>query len=102
REAERLYITVQLARTDTGALIWAERFDYVSAADWVARRDISARIANVLDVRMRDASWQQGGGVPPNNVAVDHWMRGSLILSRVRTRAELLEARSQFEAAVAA
>ncbi|MDM0109369.1 winged helix-turn-helix domain-containing protein [Variovorax sp. J22R24] len=102
REGERLHITTQMARADTGALVWTERFDYVSVADWAARRDISARIANVLDTRMRDVAWQQTRGATPDRAAVDHWMRGSLVLSRVRTRAELIAARTEFEAAVAA
>jgi DNA-binding winged helix-turn-helix (wHTH) protein/TolB-like protein len=56
REGELMQITAQLTRADTGALLWAERFDYSSAADWVARRDVSARIANVLDRRLDDSA----------------------------------------------
>ena len=59
RDGEQLHITVQLARTDTGALLWTERFDYVSAADWVAHRDVSGRIANVLDARVDGAALEQ-------------------------------------------
>ena len=72
-----------------------------SAADWVARRDVSARIANVLDLRLRDSALQRGRVAAPNNVAVDHWMRGAYIMSRLKTKEELLQARAQFEAALA-
>jgi TolB-like protein/Flp pilus assembly protein TadD len=101
RDGEHVQVTVQLTRADTGALLWAERFDYASAADWVTRRDVSARIANVLDLRLRDATLQRPLGAAPNHVAVDHWMRGAYIMSRLKTQAELLQARTEFEAALA-
>ena len=101
RDGEHVQLTVQLTRADSGALLWAERFDYGSAADWVARRDVSARIANVLDLRLRDATLQRSREAAPNNVAVDRWMRGAYIMSRLKTKAELLLARTEFEAALA-
>jgi DNA-binding winged helix-turn-helix (wHTH) protein/TolB-like protein len=101
RDGEHVQITAQLIRADTGALLWAERFDYGSAADWVARRDVSARIANVLDLRLRDITLQRSRAAAPNNAAVDRWMRGAYIMSRLKTKAELLQARTEFEAALA-
>lgn len=101
RNGDALAITAQLVRTDTGVQLWGGRFDYVSAADGVTRRDISARIANVLDLRMRDAALQQPDKVRPNNAAVDHWMRGAYLMSRLKTKGELLQARAAFEAALA-
>jgi tetratricopeptide (TPR) repeat protein len=101
RDGEHVQVTAQLMRADTGALLWAERFDYGSAADWVARRDVSARIANVLDLRLRDATLLRSRETAPNNGAIDHWMRGTYIMSRLNTKAELLQARAQFEAALA-
>jgi DNA-binding winged helix-turn-helix (wHTH) protein/TolB-like protein len=101
RDGEHVQVTVQLMRADTGALLWAERFDYGSAADWVARRDVSARIANLLDLRLRDSALQRGRVAAPNNLAVDHWMRGAYVMSRLKTKEELLQARAQFEAALA-
>lgn len=99
---ERLHITVQFAETDSGALLWTGRFDYVSTADWMVRRDISGRIANLLDTRMRDAALEQARRTRPSNVAVDRWMRGSLIMANLKTRTELMQARAEFEAALAA
>jgi len=101
REGEQMQITAQLTRADTGTLLWAERFDYGSAADWVARRDVSARIANVLDRRLNDSALQRGSIAAPNTVAVDHWMRGAYLMPRLKTKDELLQARTQFEAALA-
>jgi DNA-binding winged helix-turn-helix (wHTH) protein/TolB-like protein/tetratricopeptide (TPR) repeat protein len=102
RDGEQLHITVQLMRTDTGALLWTERFDYVSAADWVAHRDVSGRIANVLDGRVLGAALERARLGPLSSVAVDRWMRGAYVLSRLKTHAEVLQARSEFEAALAA
>jgi TolB-like protein len=101
RAGKRLHVTAQLVRISDGALLWADRFDYASAADWVERRDISARIANQLDLRMRDALLQQARNAPPDNEAVDQWMRGAFIMSRIRTKPQLLQARAHFEAALA-
>lgn len=101
RAGRRLHVTAQLVRITDGALLWADRFDYASAADWVERRDISARIANQLDLRMRDAVLQQAHSAPPDNEAVDQWMRGAFIMSRIRTKPQLLQARAHFEAALA-
>jgi hypothetical protein len=33
-------------------------------------------------------------------MAVDHWMRGTYVMSRLKTKAELLQARTHFEAAL--
>lgn len=101
RDGERLQVTAQLVRTEDGALLWADRFTYSSAADWLEQRDISARIANLLDLRMRHAVLQQARNSPPSSQAVDHWMRGAYILSRLRTKAELLQAREHFQTALA-
>jgi len=102
RSGERLHITVQFAQTDSGALLWTGRFDYGSAADWMVRRDISGRIANLLDTRMRDAALEQARSARPSSVAVERWMRGSLIMAGLRTRTEMMQARAEFEAALAA
>jgi tetratricopeptide (TPR) repeat protein len=101
RDGERLQVTAQLVRTDDGTLLWADRFEYASAADWLEQRDISARIANQLDLRMRDAVLQRARVAPPNNQAVDHWMRGAYMMSRLLTLEEMLRARQEFQAALA-
>ena len=100
RDGDRLHVTAQLLRTSDGAQLWAERFEYDSAAEWVERRDITARIANLLDLNMRDSVLRQAGKSPANSLAVDHWMRGAFIMSRLRTKAELLQARTEFQAAL--
>ena len=100
RNGEQVQITVQLARADTAALLWTERFDYASTADLMSQRHVSARIANWLDVQVRDAALQQARFVAHDNEAVDRWMRGTYILSHAQTRADLLRARAEFQAAL--
>jgi TolB-like protein/DNA-binding winged helix-turn-helix (wHTH) protein len=102
REGERLAVTVRLARTDTGALLWTDRFDYPSVADWTGRRDISARVANLLDTKVQKSVLEQALRQPLSNEAVDQWMRGSYLLAKLSTHAELLQARAHFDAALAA
>jgi DNA-binding winged helix-turn-helix (wHTH) protein/TolB-like protein len=101
RDGERLQVTTQLVRADDGSLLWADRFEYTSAADWVEQRDISARIANLLDLNMRDSLLQQAHRRPQSSQAIDHWMRGVYFLVNLRTREELLQARREFQQALA-
>jgi TolB-like protein/Flp pilus assembly protein TadD len=101
RDGDRLQVTAQLLRTKDGTQLWAERFDYFSAADWLERRDISARIANLLDLSMRESVLRQAGKMPANSVAIEHWMRGAFILSRLRSQADLSQAQKEFQAALA-
>jgi len=101
RDGERLQVTAQLVRTDDGSLLWADRFEYASAADWLEQREISARIANLLDLRMRDSLQQQARRAPQSSQALDHWARGVYIMLQLRTPEELQQARQQFQAALA-
>ncbi len=101
-------ISVRLLRTDDGRLLWSERFEYPSIADWAQRREISARIANLLGTRITLAAVADGRRPPQNHEALDHWMRGRFILYRLpqraelpQAKAELMQARSHFEAALA-
>lgn len=101
RDGERLQVTAQLVRTDDGTLLWADRFEYASAADWLEQHDISTRIANLLDLHMRDALLQKAHRTPQSSQAIDHWMRGLYVMLHLRTRGELQQARQEFLAALA-
>ena len=101
RDGERLQVTAQLVRADDGTLLWADRFEYASAADWLEQRDISQRIANLLELRMRDSLLQQAHRRPQNSEAINHWARGAYVMLNLRTREELQVARREFEAALA-
>jgi DNA-binding winged helix-turn-helix (wHTH) protein/TolB-like protein len=102
REGDGLVVTVQLARTDTGALLWTDRFEYPSLADWSGRGDIAARVAGVLETKVSGAVIEQARRRPPqDNAAVDHWLHGSHLMRNLKTREELMKVRSHLEAALA-
>jgi TolB-like protein/Flp pilus assembly protein TadD len=102
RSGDAVSINVRLMRTDSGELLWSGRFDYPSFADSTRRRDISARVANLLGTKVTAAVLADAVRRAPDGAAVDHWMRGHYLLGRVKTKAELQQARAHFEAALAA
>jgi DNA-binding winged helix-turn-helix (wHTH) protein/TolB-like protein len=101
-EGPRLAIFVRLLRTDTGALLWSDRFDYPSMADWTTQADMLARVANELHGAVNKAVLEQAVRSPLNREAVDHWMRGRYLLAMLTKHEQALEARRHFEAALAA
>jgi TolB-like protein len=97
-----LSVTVRLLRTDTGALLWSDRFDYSSVADWAAQRNILASVGNLLDAKVQQSVLERAVLSPPSSTAVDHWMRGTYVMTTFVTREQLMLARGHFEAALAA
>jgi hypothetical protein len=51
-------------------------------------------------LRLRDATLQRSRIAAPNNMAVDLWKRGTYVMSRLKTKAERLQARTHLEAAL--
>jgi TolB-like protein/Tfp pilus assembly protein PilF len=102
RDGERIEVIVQMARTDNGALLWSERFDYDHPADWNWVRDVSRRVAASLDLKLGEAALEAVRRDARNGTAIDEWMQGAYLMRRVRSRDDLLQARRHFEAAVAA
>jgi DNA-binding winged helix-turn-helix (wHTH) protein/TolB-like protein/Tfp pilus assembly protein PilF len=101
RQGEAVSIAVKLQATATGALLWSERFDYGEQAGWNWRRDITARIANELKVRIDDA------GTPFEKpyagrtfAAIDPTLQGWRTLKRIHTREAPPRARALFEQAL--
>jgi TolB-like protein/Tfp pilus assembly protein PilF len=102
QDGSKLSVTVRLLRTDTGALLWSDRFDYPSVADWAAQHNILARVGNLLKAKVEQSVLERAVLAPQSNAAVDHWMRGSYVMTTVTTREQLALARGHFEAALAA
>jgi DNA-binding winged helix-turn-helix (wHTH) protein/TolB-like protein len=102
RNGEAVLIRIQLQRSDSGALLWGERFEYQGAAQWGWQRDIAERVANSLNARLHDANKPPSdyAGVKPN--AIDAAQQGFYLLRHFRTRDEILRARALFETALAA
>jgi TolB-like protein len=85
-DGPRLTVSLRLLRTDTSALIWSDRFDYPSVADWTTRADMLARVANELDAAVTKSVLAQAVGSRPNPEAVDHLMRGRYLLATLTKR----------------
>jgi DNA-binding winged helix-turn-helix (wHTH) protein/TolB-like protein len=102
QEGESLSVTIRLLRTDTGALLWSDRFDYLSVADWAAQQNMLASVGNLLDAKVQQSVLEQAMLSPPSTAAVDHWMRGTYVMTSMTTREQLALARRHFEAALAA
>lgn len=102
QDGASLSVTVRLLRTDTGALLWSDRFNYSSVADWAAQRNILASVGNLLDAKVQQSALERAVLSPPSSAAVDHWMRGTYVMTTFVTREQLMLARGHFEAALAA
>ena len=101
RQGEAVSIAVKLQTTAGGTLLWSERFDYAEQAGWNWRRDITARIANQLKVRIDDS------GTPFDKpyagrtfAAIDPTLQGWRLLKRVYAPEEPQRARALFEQAL--
>ncbi|NPC58368.1 winged helix-turn-helix domain-containing protein [Caenimonas soli] len=102
QEGSSLSVTVRLLRTDTGALLWSDRFDYSSVADWAVQQNILASVGNLLDIKVQQSVLERAVLSPPSSAAVDRWMRGTYVMTTFVTREQLMLARGHFEAALAA
>lgn len=101
RQGEAVSIALKLQASATGALLWSGRFDYPEQAGWNWRRDITARIANELKVRIDEA------GTPFDRpyagrtfAAIDPTLQGWRLLKRIHMREEPQRARALFEQAL--
>ena len=100
RQGEAVSIAVKLQTTATGALLWSGRFDYGEQAGWNWRRDITARIANELRVRIDDSRTFDKPYAGRTFAAIDPTLEGWRLLRRVHTRDMPQRARALFEQAL--
>lgn len=101
RQGEAVSIALKLQASDTGALLWSGRFDYPEPAGWNWRRDITARIANELKVRIDDAEMPFDTPYAGRTfAAIDPTLRGWRLLKRIHTREAPQRARALFEQAL--
>ncbi|NOJ41158.1 winged helix-turn-helix domain-containing tetratricopeptide repeat protein [Bradyrhizobium australiense] len=100
RQGESVSITVKLQATASGALLWSERFDYAEQAGWNWRRDITARIANALKVRVDESGISLEKPYAGRTfAAIDPTLQGWRLLKRIHTHEEP-RARALFEQAL--
>jgi tetratricopeptide (TPR) repeat protein len=94
-------VNAQLIDGDTGAHLWAERFDYQRGDLFQMQNEITARIARTMSLELVDAEGQRALRQRPNNPnAMDLVMRGTAIMNRARQGDDLSEARRLFREAI--
>ncbi len=102
-DGDVLRINVQLIDTETGAHVWAERFDTKAAQLLDAQTDIVRQLANKLDIALVDAA---ASAITAEHRVVqdsrDLFLRARALIRRANTRAEMTEAQTLLEQAVAA
>jgi len=97
----RVRVNAQLIDAETGAHLWAERFDKPRADIFDMQDEITARLARTVGIELVADEGQRAERERPNNMdAVDLAMRGKAILNRPLSLDRTREAGRLFEAAL--
>lgn len=98
---DRLRVNAKLIDTESGAHLWAERFDKPRADPFDMQDEITARIARAMDVQLVEAEARRLEREEPKEFdAVDLALRGWTLFSKKVSVAGAREARSVFEEAL--
>jgi adenylate cyclase len=101
RMGERIVRNAQLISTETGAHLWADRFEGDRARLGELQVEFVARLAHNLDVQLTQAeSLRSQRERPDNPDAADLTMRGWAVFNRPRSKANVSEAAALFEKAL--
>lgn len=77
KAGERVRITAQLVETETGAHIWADRFDGVLENIFDVQDEITASVVGAIEPHLRDAELNRARRQRPSNpTAYDGFLRG--------------------------
>ncbi len=102
RAGNRVRANVQLIDAETGAHLFAERFDCDRADLMEVQDEITGRIAGAVGSQLIDAESRRSlKERPADPDAIDLTMRGWAVLHRPPSRESLAEARGLFEQALA-
>jgi adenylate cyclase len=102
RDANRVRVNAQLIDAESGAHLWADRFDEDVADLFKLQDEVVARLARTLQVELVNAEAQRSLHDRPRNPdAIDLTMRGSALLNQPLTKANRFDARDLFEQALA-
>jgi TolB-like protein/Flp pilus assembly protein TadD len=98
---DRVRVNAQLIDTETGAHLWAERFDKPRGDLFETQDEITTRLARTIGVELVAAEGRRAERERPNNMdAVDLTMRGWAILNQPLSIRNNREACDLFEAAL--
>jgi TolB-like protein/DNA-binding winged helix-turn-helix (wHTH) protein len=81
RGGNRMRVNVQLIEAESGAHLWAERFDKPIAALFDMQDEIVSRLANQLRAELIDAEARRAARAP-NPDSMDFYFQGQALLSR--------------------
>jgi adenylate cyclase len=98
RAGNQVRINVQLVDTETGAQLWADRFDRDAADLFALQNEITARIARALQSQLAIAEARRPTVQPD---ALDYILRGRAVLTRPTSKENSNEASTLFEKALA-
>jgi len=98
---DRIRVNAQLIDTETGAHLWAERFDKPRADIFDMQDEITTRLARTVGIELIAAEGRRAERERPNNMdAVDLAMRGWAILNQPLSLHRAREACDLFDAAL--
>src|SRR6185437_3069549 len=100
RGGNRMRVNVQLIEAESGAHLWAERFDKPVADLFDMQDEIVARLANALNTQLIEAEARRARR-NPNPDSIDLYFQGMAPLYSAMNREGLTAARGFFERAVA-
>jgi adenylate cyclase len=98
RSGNQVRINTQLVDAETGAHLWAERFDRDAGDLFALQNEITARIARALQSQLAIAESRRPTARPD---ALDYILRGRAVLTKPISRERYDEAASLFETALA-
>jgi TolB-like protein len=101
RSGDLMRVNVQLIDAETGAHLWADRFDRARADMIEMQNEITAGIASALRVKLIDIESRRGQRERPSNPdATDLAMRGWVLTYASQTKDNNVAARRLFEEAL--
>jgi adenylate cyclase len=101
RDANRVRVNAQLIDAESGAHLWADRFEEDVVDLFKLQDEVVARLARTLQIELVNAEAQRSLHDRPRNPdAIDLTMRGLALLNQPMTKASSYEARDLFEQAL--
>ncbi|HWX62334.1 adenylate/guanylate cyclase domain-containing protein [Bradyrhizobium sp.] len=100
RGGDQLRINVQLVAAETGAQLWADRFDKPIANLFEVQDEIVSRLANQLEAQITEAEARRSER-SPNPSSMELYFQGRSLFNRGWTPEYLTQARGSFERALA-
>jgi TolB-like protein/class 3 adenylate cyclase len=101
-DGTRLRVNIQLVDADSGAHLWAERFDRAAGDLFEMQDEIVTRVARALDVELATAEARRAGrSRSADRDALDLFFCGWAVFNRGQSPEDLLRAEQLFERALA-